>query len=73
MVKDEAEYPDFPKLQCSVCKEKFEHPRYWATSARGDQIIIDWYSGQQKMKLHHLEHNSDLIEGIEGWLRANAG
>jgi hypothetical protein len=69
MVKDEEGYPDFPKFQCSACGDKFDLPRYWTTSARGDQIIIDWNAGQQLMKLHHLEHTSDLLDGIEKMLR----
>lgn len=73
MVSQKDEYPDFPKLECSVCQERFEVPRQWvAVPGLGNQIIMDWTSGEVLMKAHHQFHNEDLIQGVEGYLRANS-
>jgi hypothetical protein len=73
MVTQDDKYPDFPKLECSACEERFEVPRKWvATQYLGNQIIIDWDGADVLMKLHHQMHNNELIQGIEALLRAQA-
>jgi hypothetical protein len=71
MVDDK--YPEFPKLECSACGERFELPRKWVTTQSfGEQIYIDWVSGEVLMKAHHQSHNDELIQGIEALLRASS-
>lgn len=66
-------YPDFPKLECSACHERFDVPRQWQpTLFDGNQIVIDWVAGEKFMKAHHQEHNTDLISGLENMLREDA-
>lgn len=72
MVNQNDRYPDFPKLECSACAEQFEVPRRWVPIKNlGEQIIIDWRSAELLMKTHHELHNTDLVQGVEDWLRAN--
>jgi hypothetical protein len=72
MVSQEDEYPQFPKLECSACGERFEVPRKWAAlRGFGNQIIIDWISAEPLMKTHHEMHNDELVTGVEEYLRAN--
>lgn len=73
MVVQDDMYPDFPKLECSACQERFDVPRRWQpTLFDGNQIVIDWVAGEQFMKKHHEEHNNDLISGVENLLREDA-
>lgn len=73
MVVHDEEYPNFPKLGCSACEERFDVPRKWVNiPALGNQIIVDWIAAELFMKEHHQEHNNDLISGIENLLREDA-
>lgn len=69
MVSQDDQYPEFPKLECSACGEKFELPRRWVSSARGNQIIISWLDAEVLMKAHHESHNLELVTGVEEFLR----
>ena len=63
------EYPQFPKLECSTCKEKFEVPRVWVNlPGYGNQILLDWEASEVLMKYHFQTHVDDLIKGAEGYL-----
>jgi hypothetical protein len=66
-------YPEFPKLKCSVCGEKFDMPRQWVSiPGLGEQIIMGWKDSEILMKAHHDTHIDELITGVEGYLRANS-
>jgi hypothetical protein len=71
MVDDK--YPEFPKLECSACGERFEIPRKWVTTQSfGEQIYIDWASGEVLMKAHYQAHYDELAQGVEGYLASQA-
>lgn len=73
MVSQKDDYPEFPKLECSACGERFEVPRAWISiPGLGNQIIINWTDGEVLMKAHHQFHNDELIQGVEGYLRAQS-
>lgn len=73
MVSQDDQYPDFPKLECSACGERFDVPRAWVTiPGLGNQIIINWTDGEVLMKAHHQNHNDELLYGIENLLREDA-
>lgn len=72
MVKQNDEYPEFPKLKCQGCDEVFEVPRHWVRiHVLGNQIVIDWDAAEVLMKAHYQFHTDELVQGAEDLLRAN--
>jgi len=69
MVNQEDAYPDFPKLECAVCGERFEVPRGWTQMPfLGRQITIDWEAADLLMQTHNDLHIDDLVTGVEEYL-----
>lgn len=67
------EYPDFPKLECSTCHEKFDIPRGWVNlPGFGKQLIMDWEGAEVLLKYHFQTHVDTLTNEVEEFLRADA-
>ncbi len=73
MVSQDDKYPQFPILECEVCKERFEVPRHMVkTATMGMQIIIDWRASEEMMSFHGRTHFDTLIQETEDYVRANS-
>lgn len=69
MVSQDDGYPQFPVLECQVCKERFEVPRHAVkTPSMGLQIIIDWEASEEMMSFHGKNHFDTLIQETESFL-----
>jgi hypothetical protein len=73
MVSQDDGYPQFPVLECQVCKERFEVPRHAVkTATMGMQIIIDWDASETMMAFHGRTHFDTLIQETEAYVRAQS-